>query len=161
MIPKPPKRGPKPRRTIARSKTPIQRNSRPARMRRTAGGKAKHSADLAWAKAVRAKGRCAARGTAHVIVVEVARDVFVETVWEHLDCAGPIDAAHGFPRTFSATRIDPENGWPLCRLAHQTFTAHPKAWMDFMRRTLGEAEYERLRRKALAGPKAKESEAKR
>ena len=69
---------PKPAKRLPKARKPIRRSVRPSRVRETPSGAARRSADLIWAKAVRESGPCVARGTAHTIIVEVARDVFVE-----------------------------------------------------------------------------------
>lgn len=135
-FPKPEPRGPKPKKRIARK-------SRPAKVRRTARGKANHAADLKWAKAVLAKGPCAAIGGWWLNVGGTVCGM------QHRECAGRIDPAHVMSRRFLATRHDPGNGLPLCRRAHDWFTAHPKVWTAWLIETMGEAKYEALRVKAL------------
>ncbi len=156
-IPKPPKRGPKPRKPLKRASRPIARGSRPAAVRRSQSGKAKHSADIAWAKAVRAKGPCIARGMR----------LFSDTEWrvgemhgrmvtiEHQRC-DEITAAHVLRRGYLATRHDLDNGVPLCFSAHSFFTRHPDQWQEFISSYLGAGKYEALRRKAIQGPKQTE-----
>lgn len=160
-IPKPPKRGPKPRKPLKRASRPIARSSRPAAVRRSQSGKAKRAADLAWAQAVRAKGPCIARGK--VMIAEITWHIggvggsAVEI--SHQECRGGLTAAHVIRRGYLATRTDLANGVPLCFEAHDFMTRHPDRWVDFISEYLGADEYERLRRKAMAGPKANESEA--
>lgn len=149
---KPERRGPKPRKPIKRSTTPIKRRSRPAAVRRTSSGKAKHAADLAWSKSVRSKGPCIAQGI----------PLFSETEWnvgerngtivtiEHRKC-DRLTAAHVIRRGYLATRHDLDNGVPLCLSAHSFFTRNPDAWRDFVSLHLGAEKYEELRTKALKG----------
>lgn len=151
---KPERRGPKPRKPIKRSSKPIDRRSRPAAVRRTSSGKAKYAADLDWAKAVRAKGPCIARGIR----------LFSDTEWrvgelhgrmvtiEHQRC-DELTAAHVIRRGYLATRHDIDNGVPLCFSAHSFFTRHPGQWEEFISRYLGAEKYEELRTKALKGNK--------
>lgn len=138
-IQKPPKRGPKPRKPIKRSSKPIARKSRPAPVRRSESGRAKSAADREWSRAVLAKGPCAALGR-----------------WGHIACFGRIDPAHIQSRRYLATRHDVSNGLPLCRFIHDWFGRHPEEFEAFVRTRIGDAEYERLRLKAIQGPKQSE-----
>lgn len=180
--PKPTKRGPKPRKPIKRSRLAYTKagecpkcggprvNSigafhkrtcpdyeaprRPNRIRQTPKGKAKHKADLAWSKAVRAKGPCIARNERLFVVTGVDTITKkIELSQIHPPC-DTITAAHVMRRGYLATRHDIENGEPLCFTAHDFFTRHPDEWEAFIRRHLGEERYEALRKKAMAGPKA-------
>lgn len=136
-----PKPGPRPR----KAKKPIQRRTRPSRVRKTAKAAAGRKADLAWAKAVRESGPCAALG--------------VEFSWEFLtivhvtEKCNWITAAHIVSRRYVATRTDRRNGLPLCFNAHLFFTANPKAWEAFAIKKLGQKAYDRLKAKAMAGVK--------
>lgn len=154
-IPKPPKRGPKPKKPLKRATKPIGRRSRPAQVRRSASGKAKHSADAAWSKMVRAKGPCIARGK--MLSAAVAwriGDMEGSTVSiEHQECSPDLTAAHIIRRGYLATRHDPDNGVPLCLEAHDFFTRHPDEWQTFISDHIGADKYEALRRKAMLGPK--------
>lgn len=143
-IPKPAKRGPKPRR-------PIARTSKPARVRKTARGKARHAADLEWAKAIRESGPCAAQRARLLWAEDSSEGIFI---YEHRMCFGQIEAAHILPRRYAATRTDRRNGLPLCHAAHSMFTRHPVAWALFVTNTIGKVAYGALKQKALAGPKA-------
>lgn len=131
---KPPRRGPKPKR-------PIKRSSRPARVRKTASGKAKHAADLAWANAVRESGPCAA--------------ILSGVSWfgHHSRCEGQIEAAHIVSRRYAGTRHDPQNGLPLCHGVHSFFTEHPRLWDAFVTQKIGADAYAQLKAKAQKGPK--------
>lgn len=151
--PKPARRLPKPRKPLKRSLKPIERRSRPAAVRRTSSGKEKHAADLAWSKAVRAKGPCIARGMRLFSDTEFRlgeRHGRVVTI-EHQRC-DELTAAHIIRRGYLATRHDVDNGVPLCFSAHSFFTRHPDQWTDFILDYLGSEKYEALRKKALAGP---------
>lgn len=149
---KPVKRLPKPRKPLKRSSKPIARRSRPAAVRRTSSGKAKHSADLAWAKTVRAKGPCFALGK----VYPAFRD---GGLWRHSFCQGQIQACHIHSRRYLATRTDERNGVPMCAFMHDWFTARPKDWETWISDQIGPELYEELRQKAMRGPKSNESEA--
>lgn len=155
-IQKPPKRGPKPRKPIKRSSKPIARKSRPAPVRRSESGRAKSAADREWSRAVRAKGPCAALGnweTYRGVSESGANSVHYLV---HRECFGRIDPAHIQSRRYLATRHDVSNGLPLCRFIHDWFGRHPEEFEAFVRTRIGDAEYERLRLKAIQGPKQSE-----
>lgn len=150
---KPPKRGPKP-------KKPIKRSSRPARVRKTASGKARHSADIAWAKAVREIGPCAAIGERfpeewlHQWTDGTGQVRSDERTYFILHrCEGQIEAAHIVRRGYAATRTDKTNGLPLCHWAHAWFTNHPLAWEAFVTKKIGAEKFSELKAKAHKGPK--------
>lgn len=157
--PKPARRGRKPKRPIARSKEPIPRRSRPAAFRRTDPAKERLKADREWARAIRAKGPCAAIGEtffyktrSHFITEDVDQETVVITRATHR-CADPLflEAAHIIRRGYAATRTDLDNGLPLCHFAHAYFTERPEAWINFVKRKIGVEKYEALRIKALEG----------
>ena len=135
--PKPPKRGPKAKKPIARTKLKPWRPD---------------PKDVAWARKVRAKGPCAALGVSLTWLGEFEGGMSKWTTI-HLKCEGRIEAAHGFRRVFQAIRRYPINGWSLCASIHAYFGRSPGAWEAFMRLKLGDAGYEQLRTKAMAGPK--------
>lgn len=87
-------------------------------------------------KVVRARGRCEACG---------------ESRYDLLQCA------HIISRRYAATRTDETNAFCLCARDHFRFTENPDEWMDFIDTTIGRAEYDRLKQKALAGVKTSES----
>lgn len=163
-IQKPAKRGKKPKRPLKRSwikrtgealkrqavemvrRNPIARvSARPARQEEA-------RADKAWAKTVkkRAKEECQAFG----VTVSWLETPSIERTYTHSICWGQREAAHLFSRRYKATRTDPKNGACLCHSSHAFYTEHPKAWEIFVRGHLGEAEFESLRQKAVAGAKA-------
>lgn len=65
------------------------------------------------------------------------------------------DAAHIIPRVFSHTRSDIDNAFALAAQCHRRFTNHADEWVAFCFSTIGEAEYDRLKRKALDGVNVK------
>lgn len=65
------------------------------------------------------------------------------------------DCAHIIGRTFTHTRTDIDNAFALCAQCHRHFTNWSDDWMAFVDRTIGRAEYERLKAKALAGVSVK------
>lgn len=149
---KPERRGPKPRKPIKRSTTPIKRRSRPAAVRRTSSGKAKHAADIAWSKAVREKGPCIARGMLLESREYLGDLIGTVVTIEHRRC-DELTAAHVISRRYLATRHDLDNGVPLCFSAHDFFTRNPERWIEFISIYLGAEKYEELRTKALKGNK--------
>jgi 5-methylcytosine-specific restriction endonuclease McrA len=71
------------------------------------------------------------------------------------DCGRPAtDTAHIIGRTFSHTRTDTDNAFALCATCHANFHHWADDWLDFIDRTIGRAEYDRLRAKAEAGVRA-------
>lgn len=61
------------------------------------------------------------------------------------------DCAHIIVRVYSHTRTDIDNAYALCATCHREFTNRHGLWMDFVDRTIGRAEYDRLDRKAQDG----------
>ena len=129
---------------------PIARGKRPARVRKTASGRAKHAADLAWAKAVRGSGPCAALGYEyHNLLDPRGRPLPVA----HHMCFSATTAAHIVSRRYAATRTEKRNGLPLCLRMHQWFTSHPLAWEAFVTQKIGAEAFAALKAKALRGTK--------
>lgn len=95
-IPKPPKRGPKPRK-------PIARTSRPAKVRHTVRGAEKASLNALWSTVVMATS-------------PVCRLCLYKKA---------TDPAHLWPKsTAPAIRHHPKNGVPLCRACHTYMDSH-------------------------------------
>jgi hypothetical protein len=65
------------------------------------------------------------------------------------------DAAHIVGRTFAHTRTDVDNALALAAHCHRHFTNWPDEWVAFLHRTIGEAEYLRLKAKARDGVNVK------
>jgi hypothetical protein len=61
------------------------------------------------------------------------------------------DCAHIIGRTFAHTRTDIDNAYALNAKCHALFGQNHGMWMDFVDRTIGRAEYDRLWRKAQDG----------
>lgn len=61
------------------------------------------------------------------------------------------DCAHIVGRTLAHTRTDLDNCYALCGQCHRHYTNWHGDWMDFIDRTIGRAEYDRLVEKARAG----------
>lgn len=70
-------------------------------------------ADALWAKAVKSKGYCEARGF-------------------EIDCAGSFEAAHVVPRRHRSTRWLLGNGMSLCSGHHRFYTTRERMWRDFV-----------------------------
>lgn len=68
-----------------------------------------------------------------------------------------LQCAHVLSRRYAATRTDPDNAFCLCAGCHMRFTEHADEWMGFIDATIGRAEYDRLKAKALAGVRTSES----
>ena len=100
---------------------------------------ARQEADRCWSEEVRSKGKCEAKGWAPTWIGAPP-----------VQCGGPLQAAHGFPRTYAATRLIPLNGFALCAGHHRWFTTKPLHWTQFMIERLGTEPYEELRRLALS-----------
>lgn len=67
-------------------------------------------------------------------------------------CGNPAtDCAHIVGRSLAHTRTDTENCYALCAQCHRHFTNWHGDWMDFIDRTIGRPEYDRLVEKARAG----------
>lgn len=103
-------------------------------MKTTKARGAKGKADRLFSQLIRSRGRCE-------------------------NCGGTtnLQTAHVIPRRYAAVRVDPANAYCLDARCHMRFTEHAAEWMDFVDRTIGRAEYDRLWQKAQAGVKASES----
>lgn len=66
-------------------------------------------------------------------------------------CGGTtgLQAAHIIPRRYAATRTDERNAYCLDAKCHMRFTEHADEWMAFVDSTIGRAEFDRLKAKAL------------
>jgi 5-methylcytosine-specific restriction endonuclease McrA len=95
---------------------------------------AKGKADRVYSLLIRSRGRCE-------------------------NCGGTtnLQTAHIIPRRYAAVRTDETNSYCLDARCHMRFTEHAAEWMDFIDRTIGRAEYDRLWAKAQAGVKANEA----
>lgn len=62
-----------------------------------------------------------------------------------------LQCAHIHSRSYSATRLDPDNAMALCRSCHTYFTPRPLEWKVFVDELYGEHYYDRLAVRALAG----------
>lgn len=125
LLPKPEKRGPKPRRRIARHR-------RPQRERKTPIAKLKRIADGLWRAAILKRDGYRCR-FCHKTQEELAR--------EGLSLQG----AHGFRRrTYGRVRWDLINGFALCSRDHTYFTYRETEWTIWMQSQLGTETLERL-----------------
>lgn len=62
-----------------------------------------------------------------------------------------VECAHIIPRRHARTRTDLDNAFCLCSACHRRYTENPDEWMHFIDQTIGRAEFERLKAKALDG----------
>ena len=60
--------------------------------------------------------------------------------------------AHGFSRSYRATRFDRRQCWALCIKCHKRYTHRPIEWSEWMVDRMGEALYEEVRTLAKTGP---------
>lgn len=101
-------------------------------MKNTAYGKGpRGKATMLHSKLVRSRGQCENCGSEHAL-----------------------QTAHIIGRRYVATRTDERNAFCLCAKCHFRFTEHADEWLAFIDLTIGRAEYERLKAKALAGGKS-------
>jgi hypothetical protein len=82
--------------------------------------------DTVWGRIIRAPGVCCNCGSTEVI-----------------------QAAHGFSRSYAATRHDLRNGFPLCRADHVYYTHRPLEWADWLIEKWGPDLFAELRALAL------------
>ena len=97
---------------------------RVCRQKKTSRAKLAREADRLWSLVVRKRGAC-----------ENARP----------ECAGVLQAAHGFSRRYRGTRWLPINGFCLCQGCHVMFTHDPLGWDDFLRWQWGQRVYDELK----------------
>lgn len=97
--------------------------------RRKKGAKTRRmeECDALFGKLVRARGGCVECGS-----------------FEFVQCA------HGFSRSYRATRWDDRNAFPLCRACHVRYTHRPLEWDVWLRERWGAVEYDAIRTKALS-----------
>jgi hypothetical protein len=105
--------------------------------RRTPAAALKLRCDELWSKLVKAPSRLSVGGC------EVRR------FWSHA-CGGELQAMHGIPRTFAATRLLPINGFAGCRDIHKFFTDRPELWSSVLLDAWGEPTFRELWSKARA-----------
>lgn len=122
-------RFPKPEKRVKARKA-IKRGKRPRRRRAGTPAAISRECDRLWSKIVRSRYTC-----------EAAKGSF-------LDCAGQLQAAHGFSRRYRNTRWLPINGFALCAGHHVWFTYDPLGWDDWLRAAWGQKVYDELRRLA-------------
>ena len=94
------------------------------RQKKTSRAKLAIEADRLWSLVVRKRGAC-----------ENARP----------ECAGVLQAAHGFSRRYRGTRWLPINGFCLCQGCHVMFTHDPLRWEDYLQEAWGMSAFYELR----------------
>lgn len=62
-----------------------------------------------------------------------------------------LQCAHIIRRTYAWTRTDERGAWALCARCHFHLDNHPDEFMHFVRETIGMAQFDRLKRRALDG----------
>lgn len=122
MIPKP-LRTPRPRK-------PIQRRSRPSKVRKTSRGKMTREADRLFSLIVRKGSVCygGLRGR---------------------KCAGPLQCAHVVSRSYRSTRWADDGAISLCAGCHRYFTSRPVEWRGFLIEWFGREWLEGIEQRAL------------
>lgn len=79
---------------------------------------------------------------------------------ENPDCKGgwnQLHTAHIISRRHAATRTDEKNAFCLCAACHMRFTDYADEWMDFIDKTIGREEYDRLKQKAFTVTKTNDA----
>ena len=107
-----------------------KRKARPAKKRKTKRASLSREADRLWSLLVRARGAS-----------EISGDT------------KNLQGAHGFPRTYRATRWLLINGFALTQSEHVFYTYRPLQWDQFLRERWGQPVYDELRRIALKNEK--------
>ena len=129
---------PKPVKRERRAPKPLRRT--PLRRRRQSKmAKLARYADILWAKIVKHAGRCWFAGST------LGRQPHV--------CRGGLQAMHGIPRTYRATRWLPINGFAGCQAVHMYFTHRPWEWMAYLVEAWGQEVFQELWRKARSHEK--------
>lgn len=123
---------PKPVKREKRAPKPLKR-TRPRRRRKGKMVSLRLEADRFWSLIVKHRGKC-------------------EIVWPH-DCKLALQAMHGIPRTYRATRWLPINGFAGCQAAHYYFTKHPEEWTAYLLEAWGAEVFSELWRKARSHEK--------
>lgn len=70
---------------------------------------------------------------------------------------GGLDCAHIVPRRYVATRTDERNAWALDRGCHRRLGEHADEHMHLVAQTIGMAQFDRLKTRALSGQQGKDS----
>lgn len=134
---KPARRGPKPKRPIARNSAPIKRVKAPAKVRKTPRGKMSKIADKLFSLIVRHPAKCTYHGA------DIGADP-----WGG-GCKGGLQCAHIVSRSYRSVRWSEDNAMPLCAAAHTYYTHHPLEWEDFVTMRIGDDAFAALKKRAL------------
>jgi hypothetical protein len=124
---------PKPIRRIKLPR-PILRTSLPRRRRKGEKAMLIREADRLWARVVKQEGKCWFAGS------KLGRN-------DHI-CRGWLQAMHGIPRTYRATRWLPINGFAGCQAVHMYFTHRPEEWSAYLVEAWGPEVFQELWHKA-------------
>lgn len=124
LLPKPPRRGPKPRKRIARGRRPRPYRKGPA-------------ADKRYAEHVRWRA-----------LVMAKNDGGCVNCWREAT-----DPAHVYPKgRYKHVEHLPSNGLPLCRQCHDFYTPRQILWLIHAQGYMGQRAFCALRRRALELP---------
>lgn len=107
MLPKPPRRGSKPK-------------CRLNRVRKTSRAKLVREADALWAQIVKRAGVC-----------DFSAQGLFSGYYPH-SCFGSLQAMHGISRRYYGTRWLPINGFSGCQKTHLYYSMRPQEWDRFL-----------------------------
>ena len=115
---------------VAKRRKPIARTSRPRKRRKGKKASLARQADALWSKIVKRKGGCDFAG--------------FDIGYKPHVCRGALQAMHGIPRTYRATRWLPVNGFKGCQAAHWYYTVRKEEWSYFLLHAWGEPVFNEL-----------------
>jgi hypothetical protein len=114
---------------VARKSAPA-RTKRPRKLRKGKRASIARECDRLWSLIVRSRGRSEISGSTE-----------------------NLQGAHGFSRSYKATRWLPLNGFALTQAEHVYFTYRPLEWDEHLRKSWGQPVYDELRAIALKNEK--------
>jgi hypothetical protein len=117
------------RASVARKSAPA-RTKRPRKLRKGKRASIARECDRLWSLIVRSRGRSEISGSTE-----------------------NLQGAHGFSRSYKATRWLPLNGFALTQSEHVYFTYRPLEWDEHLRKSWGQPVYDELRAIALKNEK--------
>lgn len=140
-FPKPAKRGPRPRK-------PIARTSRPSRIRRTVRGREQAILNTLFSVVVRLRDPFCEIERCNTGAADGSRGVWGRGIPDF-----STDAAHLFGKgAHPKIRWDLRNAVGACRACHSYMTRRPKEWAGWLRDHLHVATFEALMQASLSGP---------
>ena len=134
--------GPRPRREkrvpkpLLRGKNLRKPRKRLRKQRKTTAGQKARTADKLFSLIVRARGVCQYHGLSFLLGTPAT-------------CAGPAQTCHIVSRTYRSVRWDENNAYCMCAGAHRLMTNRPLEWERFVTGTMGAADFEALKIRAL------------